>query len=238
MKKLLCLFVIALSLVLLAGCDYEYKDDLQKAMDNFDNKNYTLNVYAQSNGTHTFKDEVEEDELFFQVTINVDSKRELYHFRVDGVDSYEYRVKNKDVVDLYAYKDNEWVYFESVDANIPSSLYKVVDPSAICHDDFIEVSEGKWVPQTDKYNQMYYDYIAENMSKNSEQDDSKKYHFFVEGFTINVVDGVIANIQFSLKEDLKTLEGRYIYVTHYVLEFSEIGSTNVERLNVSKEVAE
>lgn len=236
MKKILYVLIALFAFTFLTGCDYEYKDDLQKAIDNFDNKNYTLNVYANGTDIYAYKGEEIKTDYDYCVTIMVDGKRETYHYVHDDIEERRYRVRHKDEVDLYHYVDEEWKYIETVNVGVSFSLFTVIDFSSICHDDFNEVSEGKWVPKTDKYNQIYAQSITDYT--NALDNPPSQFSYSVEGFAINVVDGVIANVEFTLKEAVKTPDGRYYSTINYVLEYSEIGDTHVARLNVSKDAAE
>lgn len=232
MKKILYVLIALFAFTFLTGCDYKYKDDLQKGMDSFDNKNFTLNVYAECSETFEFKGEVEESEYRYHVNIMVDGKRETYHYVNGDIEEIRYRERHKELVDLYHYVNEEWKYIETVDANKAFSLFTVIDLSSICHEDFNEVSDGKWVPNTNKYNQIYEQNITEYLAV--PEIEGHKFSYSIEGFTINVVDGVIDNVEFTLTENIETPEGRYYYVINYVLEYSEIGSTNIARIEVSE----
>lgn len=224
MKKILNIIILVFAFVLLTGCEYTYKDELQKAIDTFDNSNYTLNSTIHQSYVYSYMGEVEESDLTFKTIVTREGKRTLLQQTYEGKYIYSYLEKTKDTYDAYSLQDDVWVY----DGNFPASEVKiissVIDFSKIEHDDFVEVEEGKWVPTSNKYNDLYKEFYL-----NLEEDGAEVIYSEASGFTLYVQNGELYKVEFTYSEKYKLNDATYEIKIEHEFVFSNIGSTDVAK---------
>lgn len=233
MKRILYIFVALFTVICLAGCDYEYKDEFQTAIDSFENTNYTLNVYGDTTHVTTYMGEVEEEHFDEHHIILREGKRELNYIDFGRFNQTFYLEKHKNEIDTYSLDNDIWEFLGTATVEDSTSVFTMINPEEFCHDDFICVSEGKWVPLTNKYDERISDFLYNNfISRN--QEPYTFYNNDVEGFTVFVLNGSIARIEFTFSSTFKTEQGKLDVVSYYVFEYSNIGETDVVKPNVSK----
>lgn len=232
MRKILYVTITLFAFLFLTGCDYEYKDEFQTAIDHFENTNFTLNVYGETVTTHTYMGEVVVSEIEEHHIIKREGRRELRVFNNELFKQEIYLEKHKKEIDQYIFEEDQWRFLSTISIDQSQTVFTMINPQEFCHDDFVCISENKWVPLTNKYDENIRMFLYNNYF--IFDDSSEFFENKVEGFSVYVVDGTITRIEFTYYTSAKDGGERFDTVSNYVFEYSNIGETDVVKPNVSK----
>lgn len=222
MKKILFTFVLLVAMALLVGCDYEYKNDLKKAIDNYNSTNYTLNITSNSKTSHSFKGEVTESDSTVHYEIYRDGRRELIEYNINDVATIIYNEISKKEVQSYICNNEIWENLGVSKYEDTRIIYTFFDFSTMNDKDFLEVEENKWVALNDKYNKMFEsEYLKDSLSETLTVD--------ISDFTVYVEDDLISKVKYTIELNFENETGRYHAVSELLYEFSDFDNTKVEK---------
>ena len=88
----------------------------------------------------------------------------------------------------------------------------------------VEVEEGKWVPTSNKYNDIYKEFYL-----NLEEDGAEVIYSEASGFTLYVQNGELYKVEFTYSEKYKLNDATYEIKIEHEFVFSNIGSTDVAK---------
>lgn len=223
MRKIALLCVVMFFTLAISGCSGTKK--LERALEELENKSYTVEGDMKVDMTISYSGESETQSMSADMLIEADSTQTYTVTTAEGVSQYSYAKIEGNMVKVYTKLDSTWELLETVsldeyDDDITS---EIVD---IDTDDAFKKEGNVWVGDTVKLTDELDDYMAElaeqfggtSLTINSTTVD--KYNIELDGKHIKKID-IEMTISMSMQGMTITMK------VSMPLTFSKIGETQV-----------